>query len=267
MSHLATAFAKPQQTRLIPFIMTGDPSLAVTVDLIQLFEEEGVTAIELGVPFSDPVADGPTIQAAGERALKEEQVKLQDVLDVAQTARARGVQVPLILFSYYNLVLQYGLSDLVSTAKEVGFSGLIVPDLPLEENEALSQLAEQADLPLIPLVAPTSAQRINAITQRAAGFVYCVSSLGTTGTRSHFSDEVIGFLQTVKEHSTLPIAVGFGISKPEHVQRFSQHADAVIVGSALVHVIHEQRKLLLNEQTKERGMENIRQFVRSLKSE
>lgn len=265
-NHLATAFAEPQTARLIPFIMTGDPSVDVTIDMIELLAAEGVVAIELGLPFSDPVADGPTIQAAGERALTQN-ISISDVLQVAKTTRERGVTVPLILCTYYNLLLQYGVASAVTDVKEAGFSGLIIPDLPFEESEELRELGKNVDLPLIPLVAPTSAGRISAITKQAQGFVYCVSSLGTTGERSNFSDEVIDFLQTVKKISPIPTAVGFGISKPEHVQTFSKYADAVIVGSALVKVIEQQRSLLLAAETRKEGLEKIRTFVRSLKSE
>lgn len=265
-SRLTTAIYRSKTPRLIPFIMTGDPSLSVTVDLIELLEQEGVAAIELGVPFSDPLADGPVIQAAGERALAN-RVSLSDVWHVAQTARDRGCQVPLILFSYYNLLLQYGLEALIHDAQQAGFSGMIIPDLPFEESEHVRQLAQKHEFPLIPLVAPTSQQRMATIVEQAEGFVYCVSSLGTTGVRSQFHEEVIPFLQSVKELSPVPTAIGFGISRATHVQTFSQYADAVIVGSALVKVIEEQMETLSYEQTKEKGLQKIREFVRELKSE
>lgn len=266
MNALQSVFVEKDAVRLIPFIMTGDPNLAVTIDLIELLEEEGVAAIELGVPFSDPMADGPVIQVAAARAL-ENQVNLTDVLAVAKAARKRGCKVPLILFSYYNPLLQYGLKSLVYDAKRAGFSGMIVPDLPLEESETLRGIATEADIAFIPLVAPTSEQRISAIVNKAKGFVYCVSSLGTTGIRHSFSDEVIAFLAKVRELSPVPTAVGFGISKREHVQTFSRYADAVIVGSALVQKIEEQGSRLRREETKAEALQKIREFVRELKSE
>lgn len=265
MNELKSVFEKKHDVRLIPFIMTGDPSLPVTVDLIELLEQEGAAAIELGVPFSDPMADGPVIQAAATRALTHG-VNLRHVLTVAKSARERGCKIPLILFSYYNPLLQYGLSSLVQEAKNAGFSGMIVPDLPLEESEALREMAAEAGIAFIPLVAPTSEQRIAAIVKHAKGFVYCVSSLGTTGVRDSFSNEVILFLKKVRELSPVPTAVGFGISKAEHVQTFSQYADAVIVGSALVKKIEEQRERLLQEEAKAEGLQQIRAFVRALKS-
>ncbi len=258
-------FANSDSVRLIPFIVTGDPSISATIDLIELLEEEGVAAIELGVPFSDPIADGPVIQSASERALQNH-VQLSDVFSVAKSARDRGCSVPLILFSYYNPLLQYGLKSLVHDAKQAGFSGMIVPDLPLEESGELRQIAKEAGIALIPLVAPTSEQRISSIVEDADGFVYCVSSLGTTGIRRHFSDEVLTFLRKVKALSPVPTAVGFGISTAEHVQTYRQYADAVIVGSALVKLIGEQGEKLSNEETKEEGLHKIREFVRELKS-
>lgn len=265
MNALQSAFAEKDHVRLIPFIMTGDPNLAVTIDIIELLEQEGVAAIELGVPFSDPMADGPVIQAAATRAL-DNRVHLQDVLEVAKAARKRGCKVPFILFSYYNPLLQYGLKSLVHDAKQAGFSGMIVPDLPFEESDSLREMATEVDVALIPLVAPTSEQRISAIVKHATGFVYCVSSLGTTGVRHSFSDEVITFLEKVRELSPVPTAVGFGISKAEHVQTFAQYADAVIVGSALVQKIEEQSSRLSRAETKAEGLQQIREFVRGLKS-
>lgn len=265
MNSLQSVLVNSESVPLIPFIMTGDPTLAVTIEIIELLAQEGVAAIELGVPFSDPLADGPVIQEAAERALKNH-VRLQDVLDVAKAARERGCQVPFILFSYYNPLYQYGLEALVQDATRAGFSGLIVPDLPLEESGALRKMANEAGIAFIPLVAPTSEQRISAIVEDAKGFVYCVSSLGTTGVRHSFSDEVIDFLKKVKELSPVPTAVGFGISKAEHVQTFGQYADAVIVGSALVQRIKEQHSHLQQEATRAEGLQKIREFVRELKS-
>lgn len=265
MNALQHAFAQSPSVRMIPFMVTGYPSLSVTIDLIQVFDEEGVTAIELGVPFSDPMADGPAIQEASKQALQNG-ITLHDVFDVAKQARARGCTVPLILFSYYNPLLQYGLTKLLSDAKKAGFSGMIVPDLPLEESEELQSMAREAEIAFIPLVAPTSEQRISAIVKGAEGFVYCVSSLGTTGVRHHFSDEVFTFLEKVKALSPVPTAVGFGISKAEHVQTFSQYADAVIVGSALVKLIERYQELLNHHETKMEGLQRIREFVRELKS-
>ncbi|TCS93384.1 tryptophan synthase subunit alpha [Hazenella coriacea] len=265
MNSLQKAFKKPG-THLIPFITAGDPNVEVTESIIELLEEEGVTAIELGVPFSEPVADGPTIQAASQRAL-ENGVKLMSVLDLARRVREKGCQVPLILFSYYNPLLQYGLERLIGELAEIGFQGMIIPDLPFEESGSLRQWAKNEGIAVIPLVAPTSRQRIEMIVEEAEGFVYCISSLGTTGQRSQFDEQIFSFLQTVRQASPVPIAVGFGISSPEQVARFSSYSDAVIVGSSLVERIHQLSPTLMDPARRDEGLEEVRRFVRHLKSE
>ncbi len=255
-----------KQRYLIPFIMSGDPGLEATRELIHLLAEEGAAAIELGVPFSDPLADGPVIQAASERALRNK-VTLHDVLKLGKQVRQEGCNVPLILFTYANPVFQYGLSRLVGDAVACGFDGIIVPDLPYEESGQLRELGRKAGLPVIPLVAPTSRQRIQMIVAEAQGFVYCVSSLGTTGIRKHFSGTVDSFLQTVRQLSPVPTAVGFGISRQEHVKRFRKQADAVVVGSALVRKIGELSGALADPDQRRQALEEIRGFVRELNQE
>lgn len=256
---------REKATHLIPFLVAGDPNIDVTQNLIRLLEEEGVSAIEVGVPFSDPMADGPVIQASSERALASG-TNLTIVLEMVKKLRQEGVRVPLILFSYANPIYQYGLQQLVQDAVQAGFDGIIVPDLPYEESEELRHLGKQAGLDVIPLVAPTSRERIRKIVQEATGFVYCVSSLGTTGIRSTFSDEVDQFLQTVRTASPVPIAVGFGISEKKHVEHFSSLADAVIVGSALVKQIEKNRLAFLSPDQNSKAYDEIRRFVRELKS-
>lgn len=251
---------------LIPFITAGDPSIEVTKKILYALQEEGVAAIELGVPFSDPLADGPVIQAASERALAQG-VSLQDVLRLGRELREEGYRTPLILFTYFNPVLQYGLPDLVKEARASGFAGIIVPDLPYEESEPLRAVAKPYDFPVIPLVTPTSKERIKSIVSEAYGFVYCVSSLGTTGMRQYFADHVEEFLAVVRALSPVPIAVGFGISNSEHVAYFRQHADAVVVGSALVKKIEELQESLLDPRRVDQALASLRQFVSQLKSE
>ncbi|SFJ58560.1 tryptophan synthase subunit alpha [Thermoflavimicrobium dichotomicum] len=264
MNRLQMAFEHNQPPRLIPFIMTGDPCLEATVDLLLELEKVGVTAIELGVPFSDPTADGPVIQAASERALGQG-VTCHDVLQVGKMARQKGCKTPLILFSYLNPLLQYGLEKIVQEASEIGFDGLIVPDLPYEESETLNQQCKQYHLPLIRFVAPTSKQRMKKIAHDAQGFLYCISSLGTTGVRQAFDRRVETFLQEVKELSKIPIAIGFGISKREHVDYFSQFADAVIVGSALVKKIEERSEKLVHPASRPSALQEIITFVKELR--
>lgn len=249
---------------LIPFIMSGDPSLEVSLALVERLEKCGVTAIELGVPFSDPQADGPVIQAAAERSLAQG-VTLSDILTLGRQVRRRGGKVPLILFSYFNPLLQYGLTQVVQEAADAGFSGMIVPDLPFEESHLLRQVASEVDLPVISLVAPTSKQRIQRIVSQAEGFVYCVSSLGATGMRSRFADDVTDFLQEVRELSPVPTAVGFGISNSEQVDFFQPYCDGVIVGSALVKKIEELQQPLLSPEQRKDALQEIEQFVLTLK--
>jgi len=252
------------ETALVPFLTIGDPDLATSVEIIQALEEAGADMIELGVPYSDPLADGPVIQRASERALKNK-VSIVDCIQVAETARQAGVKLPFILFTYYNPVLQFGLKPFFEHITEKGISGLIIPDLPLEEDAEVRQLAEAADIHLIPLVAPTSNDRVTRIAAKARGFVYCVSSLGVTGVRSDFHQGIDDFLSTVRKATDTPIAVGFGISSREHVERFAKQCDGVIVGSAIVRKIEEVLPLLLTESTKQEGLAQIKAFVSSLK--
>ncbi|OYD09711.1 tryptophan synthase subunit alpha [Paludifilum halophilum] len=262
-NRLDRAFQQDRSRRVIPFIEAGDPDFNTSLDLVKLLDGEGVSAIELGVPYSDPLADGPVIQAASERALAEG-MTLPKVLQLADAARAEGVRAPLVLFSYYNPILRFGPARLVQQAEAAGIDGMIVPDLPWEESEELSRFAGERGLHLVPLVAPTSRERIRQIASRAKGFVYCVSSLGTTGVRSAFADGVEAFLDTVKQHSPVPIAVGFGISRREHVDRFMAHADAAVVGSALVRQVEERREELQDPSKRRAALDGLRLFIRDL---
>lgn len=261
MKHIDQAFTQKKGIGIIPFIMAGDLGLEVTLDLLQLLDQQGATAIELGVPYSDPLADGIIIQEAAERALKAG-ITLKQVLEIAAMARSRGVKAPLLLCTYINPILQYGVSSLFEEAKKVGINGLIIPDLPLEESKEFREIAEEQELALIPLVAPTSnLERIQKITATAQGFVYCVSSAGTTGIRGQFSNEVDSFLDQVRKHSPVPIAVGFGISEPQHVQRFAHHADAAIIGSALVKQIAARKQQLHDPEERAAALEEISRWI------
>jgi tryptophan synthase alpha chain len=252
------------KTALIPFLTVGDPSLELTVRILKALEAGGADMVELGVPYSDPLADGPVIQSSSQRALRR-RVNILSCINVAQEARIAGVKLPFILFTYYNPVLQLGLERAFTLLSENGISGLIVPDLPMEENEEVRRLAERHGVHLIPLVAPTSNERIRSIVEQAKGFVYCVSSLGVTGVRSEFYAGIDEFLQAVKSATDLPIAIGFGISSREQVAKFEAVCDGVVVGSALVRRIEEAQALLENEATQEQGLLQIRDFVRQLK--
>ncbi|MCH5585452.1 tryptophan synthase subunit alpha [Shimazuella sp. AN120528] len=264
MTTLAKSF-QSNKTNLIPYLVAGYPSKQVTIDLIHLLSEEGVTAIELGVPFSDPVADGPIIQQAAEKALANG-VTLADVFSIAQTVREQGNHIPLILFSYYNPLLSYGLNQVARDAAKAGFAGFIVPDLPFEESDELRNQLDQLNMDLVPLVAPTSKERVAKIASTAKGFVYCVSSLGTTGVRQSFASNLDAFLQQVRSNSPVPIAVGFGVSRASQVQELQKKADGVIVGSALVKQVMELEQGLCKKEEKQKSLEQIRVFVKGLLS-
>lgn len=251
------------RTALIPFVTVGDPSQALTVDLILELERAGADVLELGCPYSDPLADGPVIQRASERALGN-QITIDSCLKTAEEARGRGAKLPFVLFTYFNPVLQYGLEVFFAAAAKHGISGLIIPDLPYEESAEVLELADQAGIHLIPLVAPTSEGRITAILSKARGFVYCVSSLGVTGERSTFHEGIESFIATVKKGTSLPVAVGFGISTAEQVQYFSGFCDGVVVGSAIVRKVETLLEELTNPDTKQAALLQIREFVAQL---
>lgn len=253
------------QTALMPFISVGDPDLATSVDIILELEKAGADMVELGVPYSDPLADGPVIQRSSLRALQH-RVTIVDCIRIARQCRDRGSKLPFIIFTYYNPVLQLGLEKFFELLRENDVSGIIIPDLPLEENGQVLELSRQYNIHLIPLVAPTSNDRIERITSQAAGFIYCVSSLGVTGTRSQFFEGIDSFLDTVKRSTEVPIAIGFGISSREQVDNFSKKCDGVVVGSAIVRKIEETLPLLSQEETKSAGLLQIREFVRQLKA-
>ncbi|MBU9706719.1 tryptophan synthase subunit alpha [Paenibacillus sp. AK121] len=252
------------KTALIPFLTVGDPDVDTTIEIIRQLESAGADILELGVPYSDPLADGPVIQRASERALKR-QISIRTCMETASLARAAGSNLPFILFTYYNPVLQMGMDSFFVGLQEHGISGLIIPDLPLEEAEELGGRAAEVGVHLIPLVAPTSEQRIERIARQARGFVYCVSSLGVTGERASFFEGIEGFIAQVKRHTSVPVAIGFGISNREQVVRFSDICDGVVVGSAIVRQVEEAIPLLEDSARREEGLLQIRDFVAQLK--
>ncbi|MDP4096637.1 tryptophan synthase subunit alpha [Paenibacillus sp. P96] len=256
---------KEKRTALIPFLTVGDPDVGTTVDIIRELEEAGADMLELGVPYSDPLADGPVIQRASERALKS-RISIRTCMETADKARAAGVRMPFILFTYYNPVLQMGMEPFFAALQQHGISGLIIPDLPIEEAEDLGRLAVQAGVNLVPLVAPTSDKRIERIVRNARGFVYCVSSLGVTGERASFFEGVESFIEQVKRHTDLPVAIGFGISNGEQVKRFSRICDGVVVGSAIVRQVEEAIPLLEDPSHRKEGLLQIRSFVAQLRA-
>ena len=234
---------------LIPYIMAGDPSLEETETLVLTLAESGADLIELGVPFSDPIADGPVIQQAAERALKSG-TTLTRILGTVKSIREK-TDVPLIFMSYYNTVMAMGLENFCARAVEAGIDGLIVPDLPPEESDALYEAAQQAGGPvMIFLLAPTStSQRRKEVIKRTKGFIYYVSLTGITGAQLTDLTQVKKNVQAIQKASKKPVAVGFGIATPEQAGRVGQFADGVIIGSALVRKIaelHQETSLILH---------------------
>ena len=242
---------------LIPFITAGDPDLATTAKALEVLAQSGADMIELGVPYSDPLADGPTIQAAATRALQKG-VQLDDVLAIVKEV-APKIEIPIILFTYYNPIYYRGIESFLQQVKNVGVSGLVVPDLPLEEAETLLESAKKIGIEVTLLVAPTSSQsRIDAIAAKSQGFIYLVSVTGVTGVRSQMAAEVKDLIADLHNSTDKPIGVGFGISSPEQAKQVKEWgADAVIVGSAIVK--------RLADGTPESGLGAIADFCSSLK--
>ena len=236
MGRIADSFTNLQREGkkgFIPFITAGDPDLTTTAALLVTLAHSGATLIELGVPFSDPMADGPVIQRASERALKNT-FGLQEILDTVAQARQQ-IDIPIILFSYYNPLLQFGLKRLAEAAREAGLDGVLVTDLSPEEAGEFERELRACDLDMIFLVAPTSTdERLKLVAERASGFIYAVSRAGVTGTRETVSAEAEKLVNRLRKFSELPVAVGFGISNAEQVAGVHRYADAVVVGSAIV---------------------------------
>jgi len=223
---------------IIAYVTAGDPDLKTTEELVCRLAESGADMVELGVPFSDPVADGPVIQAAAGRALKNG-VTLKDVLELTSRLRSR-LDIPLLVMTYYNPVYSFGLESFVHSASKSGLDGVVIPDLPLEESEALREMLQQSGLHLIQLLAPTSSPgRIKEAVKNAGGFIYCVSVSGVTGARNDLPVSGYELLSRVRSETDLPLALGFGISCPEQVSALGDDADAVIIGSAIVRLVEE----------------------------
>jgi tryptophan synthase alpha chain len=260
MSRIQNAFRRLKKNRgkaLVPFVTAGDPSLKATRSLIACLEKGGADLIEVGVPFSDPMADGPVIQKASERALSRG-VTLKKVLSLVSASR-RTTQVPIILMGYFNPILAYGIEAFARDAARAGVDGAIVVDLPPEESADLDRALKKHGLDLIYLLTPTSdADRIRVVCRRARGFVYFVSMTGVTGSRLKSEEEIRRKVGEIRKCTKLPIAIGFGISGPEQAKAMARIGDGVVIGSALVKLIESGSK---------RGglAARVERFVRSMK--
>lgn len=235
MSRIQKAFENGKA--FIPFITCGDPDLETTGKLVRAAVEQGADLIELGIPFSDPTAEGPVIQAANIRALSGG-ITTDKIFDFVRTLR-NDVTVPLVFMTYANVVFSYGAEKFISICQEIGIDGIILPDLPYEEKDEFAPICKKYGIALISLIAPTSDNRIAMIAKEAEGFLYIVSSLGVTGTRSEITTDLASIIKVVKENTDIPCAIGFGISTPQQASKMSELADGVIVGSAIIKQIEE----------------------------
>ena len=219
----------------IPFITCGDPSLEITEQLVYALEGAGADLIELGIPFSDPTAEGPVIQEASIRALTAG-TTTDKIFDMVAKIRKKS-QIPMVFMTYANVVYSYGAERFIGKSAELGMDGLILPDIPFEEKGEFEEACEKYGVCLISMIAPTSHERIRMVAKEAKGFLYCVSSLGVTGTRTEITTDIGSMVRLVKEENDIPCAVGFGISTPEQAAKMSAVSDGAIVGSAIVKII------------------------------
>lgn len=234
---IAEAFKKKA---FIPFITAGDQGIDATEKYIRTMAKAGASLIEIGIPFSDPVAEGPVIQDASERALSTG-VTTDDIFDMVKRLRTgtEPLTIPLVFMTYLNPIYVYGVESFMTRCEEVGIQGVIVPDCPLEEKQELAHQAKTHGIAVISLIAPTSEQRIEEIASQAEGFVYCVSSLGVTGMRSDIKTDLASIVQQIRQYTDIPVAVGFGISTPDQARAMASLSDGAIVGSAIVKQIGE----------------------------
>jgi len=240
MSNIAKAFADGKA--FVPFITCGDPDLDTTAACVVEMQKAGASLIELGIPFSDPTAEGPVIMEASLRAL-ENGCTTDKVFDMVKKLRNEmGVTVPMVFMTYANVVFSYGIERFCENAASCGIDGIILPDVPFEEKDEFDGICKNYGLDLISLIAPTSEERIAMIAKEATGFIYIVSSLGVTGVRSEITTDIPSLCAAVKAASDTPCAIGFGISTPEQAEKMSKSADGVIVGSAIVKIVAKYGK-------------------------
>jgi tryptophan synthase alpha chain len=235
VSKIHQAFEKGKA--FIAFITCGDPDLETTAAVVRAAAENGADLIELGIPFSDPTAEGPVIQGANLRALQGG-VTTDKIFDLVRELR-EDVSIPMVFMTYANVVYSYGAERFIRTCREIGIDGLILPDVPFEEKEEFLPLCHQYGVDLVSLIAPTSENRIAEIAAEAEGFLYIVSSLGVTGTRSEITTDLASIVSVVRRHSKIPCAVGFGISTPEQARKMADVSDGAIVGSAIIKILEK----------------------------
>lgn len=238
MSKIQDAFAHGKA--FIPFITCGDPDLETTKAVVHAAVSSGADLIELGIPFSDPTAEGPVIQGANLRALSGG-VTTDKIFDMVRELR-KDVTVPMVFMTYANVVFSYDAEKFIKTCSEIGIDGLILPDIPYEEKEEFDPICEKYGVDLISLIAPTSHDRIAMIAKEASGFIYIVSSLGVTGTRSEITTDISAMVELIRQNSSLPCAVGFGISTPQQAAKMASLSDGAIVGSAIIKLIAQYGK-------------------------
>ena len=238
MSKIQDAFAHGKA--FIPFITCGDPDLETTKAVVRAAVSSGADLIELGIPFSDPTAEGPVIQGANLRALSGG-VTTDKIFDMVRELR-KDVTVPMVFMTYANVVFSYDAEKFIKTCSEIGIDGLILPDIPYEEKEEFDPICKKYGVDLISLIAPTSHDRITMIAREASGFIYIVSSLGVTGTRSEITTDIAAMVELIRQNSSLPCAVGFGISTPQQAAKMASLSDGSIVGSAIIKLIAQYGK-------------------------
>ena len=238
MSKIKSAFKNGKA--FIPFITCGDPDLDTTEKIVREAVKNGADLIELGIPFSDPTAEGPVIQGANIRALAGG-VTTDKIFDMVRKLR-EDLSIPMVFMTYANVVFSYGAEKFISTCHDIGIDGLILPDLPYEEKDEFLPICEKYDVDLISLIAPTSDKRIGVISKDAKGFIYIVSSLGVTGTRSEITTDLGSVVSVIRQNTDVPCAVGFGISTPEQASKMASLSDGAIVGSAIIKIIEKYGK-------------------------
>ncbi len=238
MSNIGKAFENGKA--FIPFITCGDPDLTTTAAAVKAMVENGADLIELGIPFSDPTAEGPVIQGANIRALSGG-ITTDKIFEFVKKLR-RDVTIPMVFMTYANVVFSYGADRFISTCKDIGIDGLILPDLPYEEKEEFLPICHKYGVDLVSLIAPTSENRIAMIAKEAEGFLYIVSSLGVTGTRSEIKTDLASIVKVVRQNTSIPCAIGFGISTPQQAKKMTDISDGAIVGSAIIKLIEKYGK-------------------------